>query len=351
MELTNWIREGDLEALDKWFDDNADPSKDEYISNGVSIAHWAASAENTDILRLIITKLPSLVNYQNYEDGATPLHWAAQDNREKNISLLLARGANMLTDHMGETALHLASMNGFLGCAQLLCNADIVNTPSLEGNTALHLATLNSNKRIVAFLLSQGADPDLQNKKKETPRGIAGARKDKQLLDYFDPEKLKLLEEIEKAQDTNEELLGKTVDLKNAVEAEIRKREAAYTTIKLGEDKIAALEQDNKALQEQLTASTKLVAEKDATIEALRSALKESESRNSTLQSDMAASAAAAASAPLTARDFPSELVYSKVREAQAELQKLHKILEQSEHAILTTKTSINLLEESLSRP
>ena len=49
MELTNWIREGDLEALDKWFDDNADPSKDEYISNGVSIAHWAASAENTDV--------------------------------------------------------------------------------------------------------------------------------------------------------------------------------------------------------------------------------------------------------------------------------------------------------------
>jgi hypothetical protein len=302
-------------------------------------------------LRLIITKLPNLVNYQNYEDGATPLHWAAQDNREKNIGLLLARGATMLTDHMGETALHLASMNGFLGCAQLLSSPDIVNILSLEGNSALHLATMNSNKRLVAFLLAQGADPDLQNKKKETPRGIAAARKDKQLLDYFDPEKLKLLEEIEKVKDTTEELIGQNVDLKNAVEAERRKREAAYTTIKLGEDKIAALEQANKELNDNLQSSTKTIAERDATIEALRSALKEAESRNSSLQSDMAASAAAAASAPLTARDFPSELVYSKVREAQAELQKLHRILEQSEQAILTTKTSINLLEESLSRP
>lgn len=43
------IREGDLDAIEKWFEDNPEPSKDMYITNGVSIAHWAASAENIEV--------------------------------------------------------------------------------------------------------------------------------------------------------------------------------------------------------------------------------------------------------------------------------------------------------------
>lgn len=254
-----------------------------------------------------------------------------------------------MTDHMGETALHLAAMNGFLGCAQLLCTPDSVNLASPEGNTPLHFATLNSNKRLVAFLLSQGADPDMQNKKKETARGLAAAKKDKQLLDYFDPEKLRLLEEIEKMQDTNEDLIGQTVDLKNTVEAEVRKREAAYTVIKVGEDKIADLEAQVAALAEQLAASEKKRAEQAGELEELRSSLNKSQSLASSLQSDIEAERTKPP-APLSSRDFPSELIYASVRETQNELQRLHRVLEQSEQAILTAKTSINHLEQSLGR-
>lgn len=254
----------------------------------------------------------------------------------------------MITDHMGETPLHLAAMNGFLGCVQLLSNPEVVDVVSMEGNSALHLATVNSNKRIVAFLLTQNADADLQNKKKETPRSIAGARKDKQLLDYFDPEKLRLLEEIEKTRDTNEELLQQVADLKNTSAAEVRKRESAYTVIKVSEDKIAELASEVERLTRENTQSRRAVAEKDETIEALRRALQDAEIRANSLQSEVVAAQASSVSGATSVKEFPSELIYSKVREAQTELQRLSNMLEQSQSAILTTKTAINLLEETL---
>jgi hypothetical protein len=49
MELTNMVREGDLDALETWFEQNSEPTKDEIMSGGVSIAHWAASADNTEV--------------------------------------------------------------------------------------------------------------------------------------------------------------------------------------------------------------------------------------------------------------------------------------------------------------
>lgn len=49
MELTNFVREGDLESLEKWFQDNPEPSQDDITNGGVSIAHWAASADNTEV--------------------------------------------------------------------------------------------------------------------------------------------------------------------------------------------------------------------------------------------------------------------------------------------------------------
>jgi ankyrin repeat protein len=347
MELTNLVREGVLEPLEQWFEDHPEPASDEVTMGGVSVAHWAASGESAEVLKYIITKFPELINQQNNEDGATPLHWAAQDNREKNVSLLLDRGAKSVTDHMGETPLHLAAMNGFLGCVQLLTSSDVVNLGSVEGNTPLHLATLNANKRIVAYLLSQGADPDLENHKKQTSRGIAAAKKDKQLLDYFDPEKLRILEEIEKAQDINEELQGQNADLKNIVDAEIRKREAAYTVIKLDEDKIAALEAKVNALTAELEESKRTQASQNELIETLNAKLADAESKVSSLQESLN-SAQSQSPTPITAKDFPSELIYAQVKQTQSQLQKLCRFLEDSEQAILITKTSLNQLEESL---
>lgn len=276
------------------------------------------------------------------------MHWAAQDNREKNVSILLGRGAKSVTDHMGETPLHLASMNGFLGCAQLLCSADIVNLASSEGNTPLHLATLNANKRIVAYLLAQGADADLENHKKQTPRGMAAAKKDKQLLDYFDPEKLRILEEIEKARDLNEELLGQNADLKNIVDAEIRKRETAYTAIKLHEDKIAELEAQVRRLTTELGESKAAQDAQQVSIETLTTKLADADAKANALQESINDAEKARANAPLTAKDFPSELIYSKVKDAQSELQKLYRFLEDSSQLILTAKSAINHLEETL---
>jgi ankyrin repeat protein len=53
-------------------------------------------------------------------DGATPLHWAAQEGMDTNVSLLLAAGAQIFPDSNGETALHSACMNGHLSSAKLV---------------------------------------------------------------------------------------------------------------------------------------------------------------------------------------------------------------------------------------
>lgn len=49
MELTNYVREGNLESLEKWFEDNPEPTQDDITNGGVSIAHWAASGDNTAV--------------------------------------------------------------------------------------------------------------------------------------------------------------------------------------------------------------------------------------------------------------------------------------------------------------
>lgn len=258
----------------------------------------------------------------------------------------------MLTDHMGETPLHLAAMNGFLNCAQLLCSPAVVNVASSEGNTPLHLATMNANKRIVAFLLSQGADADAQNKKKETPRGLAAAKKDKELLDYFDPEKLLLLEEIAKVREEVEEMHGKNADMKNAMEAEAMKKTAALTALKVAEDKASALTTTCATLERQLIDANQLIQQKDTTIAVLQEQLRLANLNAATLERDLAdASTAASAprpNGPRSHHDFPSELVYSNVRHSQEELQRLSKVLEQTNSAIITAKTALNQLEESL---
>lgn len=85
--------------------------------------------------------------------------------------------------HSGMAAIHEAVLSGNLECVKLLVNygADIHQRDE-EGWTPLHMACSDGFPHIARYLLSLGADPELENDSGERP------------ADLIDPENQELLE-------------------------------------------------------------------------------------------------------------------------------------------------------------
>ena len=79
--------------------------------------------------------------------------------------------------HSGRTPLHLAVEKCSLTDVQFLtetCQVD-VNKATYSGCTPLHIAAGRGNIAVVAYLLSMGADPDLQTDEGDTALDLAGS--------------------------------------------------------------------------------------------------------------------------------------------------------------------------------
>lgn len=79
--------------------------------------------------------------------------------------------------HSGKTPLHLAVEKCSLTDVQFLtetCQVD-VNRPTYSGCTPLHIAAGRGNIAVVAYLLSMGADPDLETDEGDTALDLAGS--------------------------------------------------------------------------------------------------------------------------------------------------------------------------------
>ena len=80
-----------------------------------------------------------------------------------------------LVDFGGNTALHLASANGFIDVVKYLVNelhCDI-NAKNNSLSTPLSWAAFNGQKNVVEFLLEKGADFDLKNINGKKPSELA----------------------------------------------------------------------------------------------------------------------------------------------------------------------------------
>lgn len=82
------------------------------------------------------------VNAPRAADGRTPLHAAAQQGHRKMVTYLLNQGAS-------------------------------VNAKDNEGNTPLHLAAAGGHDSTVRILLSDKADPTIRNNAGQTPLDLA----------------------------------------------------------------------------------------------------------------------------------------------------------------------------------
>ena len=93
------------------------------------------------------------------EDGYSPLHFAAQNNKCEMLRLMLEQGAAVdVRDEDGDTPLHLAAMDGKVAAVHLLLNAGAsVSTVDKQcGYTALHCAAQFGHAEVIRVLGARG---------------------------------------------------------------------------------------------------------------------------------------------------------------------------------------------------
>jgi ankyrin repeat protein len=116
-------------------------------------------------------------NYNiRYEDGATPLHYAALDGNIALVALLLNKNADLnVKNASGTTPLHEAARTGHIAVMKkLIVKGANINIQDAKGNSVLHIAIPQEVQReVMALLLSSGATPNLRDEHGDSPLHIA----------------------------------------------------------------------------------------------------------------------------------------------------------------------------------
>ncbi|XP_071832043.1 ankyrin repeat and sterile alpha motif domain-containing protein 1B-like isoform X2 [Apostichopus japonicus] len=116
----------------------------------------------------------------NCQDGSgyTPLHHAVLNGHRDIVELLLKYEASpIVPDNRGNTPLHLAAWTGNSAMLNALLMKGItrgqVNEQNNDGDSHLHFASQYGHTEVVEILLEKGANPDVLNKKDESPLDLA----------------------------------------------------------------------------------------------------------------------------------------------------------------------------------
>ncbi|KAK2764529.1 Transient receptor putative cation channel sub A member 1 [Arachnomyces sp. PD_36] len=141
------------------------------VRSGMMGLEWAVSRNREAIVRKMLETRPDMSIIRNGA-GFTPLHLAADQGMVNMTKLLLDSEADIsLRSKMGDTPLHRAAKNGDLEVVRLFLDymssstdpkTSILNAKDSYGNTPIMIAAQASQRPIVDFLLSQGADTTIQ---------------------------------------------------------------------------------------------------------------------------------------------------------------------------------------------
>jgi ankyrin repeat protein len=201
------IKDGDEQAVQRLLrDDPALVHASDEVYNKTPL-HWAAELDRQDIGRMLIDAGADLEARTSW--GATPLAWAGTMGSIRVADLLLARGAkgmNLATAaSLGKLdlvraflvegverdvisqAFYGACRNGHTAVAALLLErgAD-VNAKGFFGGTGLHWAAINGHEDTIEFLVAHGADLTLRDAQfHSTPEGWAAEGRHEKIRQFL----------------------------------------------------------------------------------------------------------------------------------------------------------------------
>lgn len=141
--------------------------------------HWAAYNDHDALVKVLLA-LGSNINERD-QHGYTPLLLAAMMGNILTVQVLLAHRADINANNRnGDTAILLAAHHGHVFIVQVLLNAgaDVtaganINKANLFGNTALHMAAIRENSAVFLALLGAGANLAIANNHGHTALQVA----------------------------------------------------------------------------------------------------------------------------------------------------------------------------------
>jgi ankyrin repeat protein len=166
--LTLAVLHADRRAVSKLIEHGADVNAHSGLGRTALIGA-ASIPGNSDTVRMLLaagadpnlaaTTEPGPVAFVS-GGGETPLIESAKDLTGRSAKMLLDAGANPNTqDKTGNTALHLAALNGNVEVVHLLvAHHAAVNTANKMGSTPIMNAAIRSDARVVRMLIDAGAD-------------------------------------------------------------------------------------------------------------------------------------------------------------------------------------------------
>ena len=125
-----------------------------------------------EIIDEIIPNDTPTLNEQFIAHNWSTLHLSAYYGNLMKVIYLFNSGEDIeAVTTNGSTPLHIACKGGYILVVMYLvihCKANIEALDE-KGNTPLHIATINANSQVIDFLLEQGANPDIRNKRGALP--------------------------------------------------------------------------------------------------------------------------------------------------------------------------------------
>lgn len=182
--LMQAAKAGDREAVEHLIQIGADINRTN--NNGGTPLMYAVLGGNLDIVRLFIRMGVNLDTVAN--NGWSALMIAAAKGRTASVKELLAHSANPnLPDIYGWTPLMRAVYENHPATAHLLVEdaRTRVNHSGENGVTALHIATVRGFVDLVQMLVQNGADRSLRDVDGRTPYQIALQSNDPDLIELL----------------------------------------------------------------------------------------------------------------------------------------------------------------------
>ncbi|KAK8811288.1 hypothetical protein WA158_003023 [Blastocystis sp. Blastoise] len=116
----------------------------------------------------------------------TPLHLAAYEGKLDSAKLLIEFQANVhLMAQDNTRPLHFAVQKGHIDMVKLLLSNGAesdINAPMKNQKTCVHLAAEKNNAEMLKLLLNRGGNPNMKNKKNQTPFDVTTDEECKKLL-------------------------------------------------------------------------------------------------------------------------------------------------------------------------